>query len=107
MFVIVYRHVSSRVCLTLKDGTDRLSRNVDKLPAYVAKHRSKRMLQNVKLSFFLSKHHAMRAFGGEGIAPSVLIPESDGRQGAAPRCCHFTTVLNCTVQENVRVPALS
>ena len=83
--------------MTLKDGTDKLSRNVDKLLAYVAKRRSKRRLQNVKLlSFFLSKHHAMTAFGGEGIAPSVLIPESGGRQGAAPRCCHFTTVLSCT-----------
>jgi hypothetical protein len=82
--------------LTLKVGTDRVSQSVDKLPAYVAIRLSKRRLQNVKLSFFLSKHHAMRAFGGEGIAPSVLIPESDGRQGAAPRCCHFTKVLICT-----------
>jgi len=38
----------------------------------------------------------MRAFGAEGIAPSILSPESDGRQGAAPRGCHFTAVLNGT-----------
>jgi hypothetical protein len=49
MFIIVYRHVSSRVCLTLEGGTDTLSRNVDKLPAYYAKYSRKRRPQNVKL----------------------------------------------------------